>query len=677
MKVSTMKMRLLMILLPFFILSFAILAGTGYYLSQQALSQSVEETAMAVGSDYSHRVESYVHDAAVQLESFAAGRDIYQPADRQALLRALNDYKQRLVNLESITYIAPDGNGIRPDGSTVYLGERAYFQQTVSTRKTVVSDVLVSKTTGKVAINVATPVIANGQLTGVLTGTISLEKLGTLLKDLKFQDNGYGVIADQSGMLLIHPRLPDLAGKLSLTAKKVNPELKFTHTELDDKLISLFKTTAETGAVTRGSYTFVDGVTRIGIFEPVQLSEGKRWVLLVTAPEAEAMHAVTELAQALLLAALACLLLAALFILFISRRIAAPITLLRDECLLLAEGDLRDQEMKVHSDDEIGQLAGGFRTMRDNLRSLMGKMMTQSEQLAASSEELTASSHQSADAANQVAASITEIADNSQTQAAAAARIMAIAETIQAQVSQIAQAAGKVSAMAQTTAETAGQGRQVVDKTVRQMSEIDQSTTTSQTMIAELKKSSQEIREIVTLISAIAGQTNLLALNAAIEAARAGEAGRGFAVVADEVRTLAESSNQAAQNIGVLVAKNETNLQHVVAAAQAETDGIRAGIGLVHDTGETFQTITQAIAELNEQIQAISGAIRQIEDGNQQLVRSIRDVEVSSKEAAAESQTISAATEEQSASMQEIASSSQSLAVLAADLRVEIEKFRL
>ena len=677
MKVSTMKMRLLLILLPFFLLSFAVLAGAGYYLSQQALSQSIEETALAVGSDYSHRVEAYVHDAVVQLTSFAAIHEIYNPVDKQLLLNALNDSKQRLSNLENITYIAPDGTGLRPDGSTVQLGERQYFRQAVATRKPVVSDVLTSRTTGKVAINVAVPVTFNGQLTGVLTGTVSLERLGGLIKELKFQTSGYGVIADQSGTVLIHPRLPEAAGKLNFTEKKVNPDLKLQQTELDDRLIGFFKTASETGGATRGLYTFVDGVTRIGVFEPINLGEGKRWVLVVTAPEAEAMQQVTALATVMLGVSLVCLALAIIFILVISKRIAAPITLLRDECLSLAEGDLRAREATIHADDEIGQLAKGFQAMRGNWRSLVGKVMSQSEQLAASSEELTASAHQSADAANQVAGSISEIAGSAETQAAAAAHIMAIAETMSAQVSQIAQTAGHVSDTALTTSQAAEQGRQVVDKTVQQMSEIDQSTAAAQAMIAELSNSSHEIREIVTLISSIAGQTNLLALNAAIEAARAGEQGRGFAVVADEVRTLAEASRQAAQKIDALVAKNEANLQQVVAASQTEAAGIRAGIGLVNDTGETFKGIVNAIVQLTGQIKAISDSIRQIDAGNQDLVRSIRGVETASKAAAAESQTISAATEEQSASMQQIASSSQSLATLASDLQAAIEKFRL
>jgi methyl-accepting chemotaxis protein len=672
-----MKIKLLLILLPFFLLSFGALAGISYYLSQQALSQSVDETAMAVGNDYSYRVEAYVHEAILQLESFAAIKPIYNPTDKQQLIEALTECAQRLGSLENITYISLDGSALRPDGTTVQLGDRKYFQQVITTKKSVVSEVLLSRTTGKVSVNVAVPVTFNGQVTGVLTGAISLEKLSGLIKDLQFQTTGYGVIADTSGSVIIHPRMPEIVGKLNFTEKKINPELKLKEAELDDHFINLFKATAETGKPVRGIYKFADGVTRIGVFTPINLPGNQRWVMIVTAPETEATQKITLMAHTMLLGSLICLVLAILFIIIMSKRIAKPITLIRDECLLLAQSDLREQPVKVFSHDEIGQLAQGFQAMRSSLHALVTKVLSQSEQLAASSEELTASAYQSADAANQVAGSITEIAHGAEIQAVSANQIMIVAQTMSDQVNQISQAARDVSGIATATTQAAGQGRLVVDQTVEQMNEIDKNTAAAQTTIAELSKSCQEIREIVSLISSIAGQTNLLALNAAIEAARAGEQGRGFAVVAEEVRKLAEESRQAAQQIGTLVEKNETNLNQVVTVTQAGAVGIQTGISLVHDTGETFKKIVDAIHQLSDQINDISDSIQQMATGNLTLVKSIQEIDTASKQAASESQTVSAATEEQSASMQEIASSSQSLATLAADLQAAIAKFQL
>jgi methyl-accepting chemotaxis protein len=672
-----MKMRLLAILLPFFILSFGALAGISYYLSQTALSQNVDAVAVAVGNDYSNRVKAYVNDAVLQLESFSAIKAIHNPTDQQQLVAALVECTKHLGSLENVTYIAPDGSAVRPNGTTFNLSDRQYFKQVIATKKSVVSEVLLSKTTGKTSVNVAVPVFFNEQMTGVLTGTISLEKLGALIKDIQFQDTGYGVIADDSGSILIHPRVPETVGKLSFTEKKINPELKLKETELDDRFLNLFKAAAGQGKPVQGIYRFADGVTRIGVFTPVDLPGEQRWVLIVTAPEAEATQAVTSLAQAMLVGALVCLALAILFISLMSKRIAAPLTVIRDECLQLAEGDLREREANVVSADELGQLAQGFRAMRTSLHALVTKVLSQSEQLAAASEELTASAQQSAEAANQVAGSITEIAEATEKQSTAASHIAAVAQETAAKTEKIALAAQDVNAIALTTSQAAEQGRQAVDRTIEQMNEIGKGSLALETAIAELSKGSKEINEIVTLISTIAKQTNLLALNAAIEAARAGEQGRGFAVVAEEVRKLAEESNRAAQQIGTLIQHNQMNMDQAVAAAQSGAEGIRTGVSLVQTTGETFNHITEGIFRLSDQIKSITESIDQMADSNQSLVITIQEIDAVSKHAAAESQTVSAATEEQSASIQEVASSSQSLATLANDLQAAVAKFKV
>ena len=362
---------------------------------------------------------------------------------------------------------------------------------------------------------------------------------------------------------------------------------------------------------------------------------------------------------------------------YISQIITKPVSRISEAAMQIAEGNLTIKDIEVKSSDELGTLATSFNSMKNNLREIILKVSNSSEQLAASSEELTASAHQSADAANQVAGSITEIAHGADVQATTADKIRTVAQTMSEQADQISQAASDVSGTATATSQAAEQGRQVVEKTVAQMNEIGQNTTATQSTITELSNSSQEIREMVTLISNIAGQTNLLALNAAIEAARAGEQGRGFAVVAEEVRKLAEESNQAARQIGSLVEKNEANLNQVITTTQAGAIGIQTGIALVGDTGETFRNIVDAILHLSNQIMDISGAIRQIAAGNQTLVQGVREIDTASKQAAAEAQTVSAATEEQSASMEEIASSSQSLAMLATDLQAAIAKFQL
>ncbi|SCM79337.1 Methyl-accepting chemotaxis sensory transducer [uncultured Sporomusa sp.] len=677
MKITSMKTKLLIILLPFFILSFGALVGISYYLSQQALAQSVDETAAAVSSDYASRISGQVYGAKIQLESFAGIKQIYNPIDKQLLKEALAECTTRLDILENITYIAPDGIALRPDGSTINLGDREYFKKVIVTKKTAVSDVQMSRTTGRAGVNIAVPVFFKGQLTGVLTGSVSIEKMHNLVKEAKFKENGYALVLDSNGVVIVHPRFPEMQGKLNLSQKKINPELKLQQSELDDRLVKLIQEAATSGKTVRGQYQFVDGIDRIGTICSINLLGGQRWLMMVTAPEAEATHELSALKQSMFWGALVCILLAIVFIFIISKRIATPITLIRNECLQLAQGDLQERLINVSSYDEIGQLTRGFQEMRTSLHALVSKVLSQSEQLAASSEELTANASQSADASNQIASSVVEIAGGSEQQVAAAGQVVKVAQELSERTKQIFLVAQNVSAITLSTVQSAEQGRRAVEQTEEQMNEIGKESAALESAIADLSKGSKEISEIITLITTISNQTNLLALNAAIEAARAGEAGRGFAVVAEEVRKLAEESSQATQRIGNLIQQNQINMDRAVIASQTGAGGIKSGILMVHSTGETFKNIVEAILKLSEQIKDIAVAIDQMAAGNQSLFTAIREIEAVGKTSAAQSQTISSATEEQTASMQEIAASSQSLAQMATELTQAVSKFKI
>ena len=362
---------------------------------------------------------------------------------------------------------------------------------------------------------------------------------------------------------------------------------------------------------------------------------------------------------------------------YISRSIAGPIAVIAQAASHIAGGNLNVPDVAVKNSDEIGDLAASFNSMKKNLRDMIFRVANSSEQLAASSEELTASAHQSAEAANQVANSIVEIASSSEMQAAEADKIMSVAQEMAGRMNQMSHSSQEVSGIAASTSQAAEEGGLAVDQTVEQMNAIGESAAKMQTSVVELGKSSQEIREIISLISSIAGQTNLLALNAAIEAARAGEQGRGFAVVAEEVRKLAEESNQAAKKIGLLVEKNESNLDQVITVNQAGLAGIQTGISQVHEAGAIFKNIVGSVQRLSAQVQEMSHSMNQLAGGNESLVASIREIDAASKKAASEAQMVSAATEEQSASMEEIAASSQSLAMLATDLQSAIAEFQV
>lgn len=363
--------------------------------------------------------------------------------------------------------------------------------------------------------------------------------------------------------------------------------------------------------------------------------------------------------------------------LVVSRSIARPIRKITESANELAKGDLLQKDIVIKSSDEIGQLAGAFNGMKENLRQLLKQVSMTTEQVAASSEELTASAEQSAQATTQVAQTISEVAEGVENQAAKVNRAAMTVAEISLGIQNIAANAGTVSKMAETAADTAQQGGGAVAAAIEQMTTIETSVAGSAQVVTKLGERSKEIGQIVETISGIAGQTNLLALNAAIEAARAGDHGKGFSVVAEEVRKLAEESRHAAEQIAKLILEIQSETMRAVEAMNNGTREVKSGTGIVATAGQSFKEIAALIVSVTREIREISASIQSIASGSRDMVSSVESIEKTSKEAAGQTQTVAAATEEQSASIHEIATASQALAAMAENLQQAVNRFKV
>jgi methyl-accepting chemotaxis protein len=361
----------------------------------------------------------------------------------------------------------------------------------------------------------------------------------------------------------------------------------------------------------------------------------------------------------------------------LARRISRPLSQVAESAGNIAKGDLRVVKIAYSGKDEIGDMIEAFTAMTDNLRQVVSQVAKSAEQVAAASEELTASSEQSAQAAGQVAETVTNVASGASSQLFAVEQAVSVVQEMAAAITNIASNAHHVSAKSEETAKAANEGGEAVGQAENQMQLIKESVAQSAQVVQQLGASSQQIGEIVDVISGIAGQTNLLALNAAIEAARAGEQGRGFAVVADEVRKLAEQSHEAAQKIAVIIHEIQGNTNEAVTKMNRGTNEVAKGTEVISATGERFNFITEMIEQLNRQIQDIGSAAEVLSASSDNVVHSVDSVKIVAAQTAGDTQTISAATEEQSASMEEIASSSQALANMAGELQVIVSQFRL
>lgn len=372
------------------------------------------------------------------------------------------------------------------------------------------------------------------------------------------------------------------------------------------------------------------------------------------------------------------LVIAIIIIIIMNRTIARPLVLVSRQLKEIAEGegDLT-RELTVRSRDEVGDLANSFNRMLQNLRSLIHQVGLNAEQVAASAEELTASSEQTSKATEQIASTIHEMAEGSKQQVHSVENSSRIARESLIGIQQIAANTQSVTSIAVQTSEMAVDGNRLLHAAESQMTTINQTFTGLSKVIRSLGERSQEIGQISEVITGIAGQTNLLALNAAIEAARAGEHGRGFAVVADEVRKLAEQCSLSAQQISELIATIQRETGAAVESMEKGTQEVADGIQGVNAAGQSFKQIQQSIEEVTTQIQEVSAAAQQMFAGTEQIVHAISVIEEVAKEAASGTENVSAAAEEQMASMEEISSSAATLSNMAEELQLLIGRFKV
>ncbi len=362
---------------------------------------------------------------------------------------------------------------------------------------------------------------------------------------------------------------------------------------------------------------------------------------------------------------------------FISNKISRPVKKMALLATEIAEGNLRVEQMNVKNKDEIGDLANAFNVMSNGLRTVVQQVATNTEQVAASAEELLASSEQTSRATEQIASTIQEVASGTEQQAQSVQESSKAVTEMSIGAEQIASNAQTVSTAAVQASTLSQEGNQTIQVAIKQINSIHKTISGLAEVIKGLGNRSQEIGQIVEVISGIAGQTNLLALNAAIEAARAGEQGRGFAVVADEVRKLAEQSSSSAQQISDLIQGIQVETQKAVSAMSVGTREVAEGLQMVNSAGDAFEQIQQSIVQVARQIQEVSAAAEQMSANTEHVVNSIQHIAQIAEEAASGTQTVSASTEEQLASMEEISSSANALSNMAEELQMLVGKFKL
>ena len=543
------------------------------YLQRNAIREDLDNYLNEMGDVTASNIQTWLSGRILLIDNLAQNIAINPEPDTVASL-----LEQKALTSTFMASYLGDATGsftIRPDAKMPAGFDprvRPWYKGAESSSTATLTEPYIDAATGQTIISIATASKKAGQSVGVVGGDLSLQTLIDTLSARDFDGMGYAFLVSADGKILVHPDKTLVMKTLSEAFPQGAPRLSSDFSEVE-----------------------VDGKTRIVNFTPVKGLPSVNWYIGLSVDKDKAFSMLSEFRASAVVATLIAVAIIIALLGMLIRLLIQPLHVMTRamEDIADGEGDLT-KRLTIQNNDEFGILGTAFNRFVERIHG--------------SIREVASATGQVNEVALRVVAASNSSMFNSDQQASRTSSVAAAINQLGAAAQEIARNAAQASSQASDARNLAEDGQQVVDRSIAAMNQLSSMLSASSTNIESLNSKTVNIGQILEVITSISQQTNLLALNAAIEAARAGEAGRGFAVVADEVRNLAHRTQESAQQVQTMIEELQVGARESVSNMSDSQRHSQDSVDIANLAGERLNSVTLRIGEIDGMNQSVATA---------------------------------------------------------------------